>query len=143
MNDLGEFLRRTLGNVIFGIAKTATGRMAAEMAHDFRPYGIAAVSHGESRALLILPNERDKFPGSLPISGMSFGELLGHQPIFALYADEQANQHADKAQIGGKRTGGHGRTQHRKRHTRVNEMADDAVRARLHKFVLFFEGYHI
>src|SRR5579863_3489260 len=51
------------------------------------------ISMGNPGAPLPLPNERDKFPGSLPVGGMSLGELFGHQPVFALYADEQANQH--------------------------------------------------
>jgi len=36
--------RRHLGNVIYGIAQAGTDKMAADMAQELRPYGVAAVS---------------------------------------------------------------------------------------------------
>jgi dehydrogenase/reductase SDR family member 1 len=36
--------QKHLGNVIYGVAKAATDKMAADMAHELRPYGVAAVS---------------------------------------------------------------------------------------------------
>jgi NAD(P)-dependent dehydrogenase (short-subunit alcohol dehydrogenase family) len=36
--------RKYLGNVIYGVAKAATDKMTAEMAHELRPHGVAVVS---------------------------------------------------------------------------------------------------
>lgn len=36
--------RKHLGNMIYGIAKAATDKMAADMAHELAPHGIAAIS---------------------------------------------------------------------------------------------------
>jgi dehydrogenase/reductase SDR family member 1 len=36
--------QRHLGNVIYGVAKAATDKMTADMAHELRPHGVAAVS---------------------------------------------------------------------------------------------------
>jgi len=36
--------RKHLGNVIYGISKASTDKMTADMAHELRPHGIAAVS---------------------------------------------------------------------------------------------------
>jgi dehydrogenase/reductase SDR family member 1 len=36
--------KRYMANLIYGVAKTAVDRMAADMAHDLRDYGIAAVA---------------------------------------------------------------------------------------------------
>lgn len=36
--------RKHLGNVIYGVSKAATDKMIADMAHELRPHGIAAVS---------------------------------------------------------------------------------------------------
>jgi dehydrogenase/reductase SDR family protein 1 len=36
--------RKHLGNVIYGIAKAATDKMSADMAHELRPHGVAVVS---------------------------------------------------------------------------------------------------
>lgn len=36
--------RKYLGNVIYGVAKAATDKMAADMAHELRPHSVASVS---------------------------------------------------------------------------------------------------
>jgi dehydrogenase/reductase SDR family member 1 len=36
--------RKHLGNVIYGVAKAATDKMTADMAHELRPHGVAVVS---------------------------------------------------------------------------------------------------
>jgi len=36
--------QKHLGNVIYGVAKAATDKMTAEMAHELRPHGVAVVS---------------------------------------------------------------------------------------------------
>jgi dehydrogenase/reductase SDR family protein 1 len=36
--------RKFMGNVIYGVAKAATDKMTADMAHELRPHGVAAVS---------------------------------------------------------------------------------------------------
>jgi NAD(P)-dependent dehydrogenase (short-subunit alcohol dehydrogenase family) len=36
--------RKYMANVAYGVAKTATDRMIADMAHELRPFGVAAVS---------------------------------------------------------------------------------------------------
>jgi len=36
--------RKYMGNVIYGVAKAATDKMTADMAHELRPHGVAAVS---------------------------------------------------------------------------------------------------
>jgi dehydrogenase/reductase SDR family protein 1 len=36
--------RKHLGNVIYGVAKAATDKMSADMAHELKPHGVAVVS---------------------------------------------------------------------------------------------------
>ena len=36
--------RKHLGNAIYGVSKAATDKLTADMAHELRPHGIAAVS---------------------------------------------------------------------------------------------------
>jgi len=36
--------QKHLGNLVYGVAKAATDKMTADMAHELRPYGVAAVS---------------------------------------------------------------------------------------------------
>jgi dehydrogenase/reductase SDR family member 1 len=36
--------RKHVGNVIYGVAKSATDKMTADMAHELRPHGVAVVS---------------------------------------------------------------------------------------------------
>jgi NAD(P)-dependent dehydrogenase (short-subunit alcohol dehydrogenase family) len=36
--------RKYVGNVIYGVAKAATDKMTADMAHELRPHGIAVLS---------------------------------------------------------------------------------------------------
>ncbi|NDJ14341.1 MAG: SDR family NAD(P)-dependent oxidoreductase [Acidobacteriia bacterium] len=36
--------QKYVGNTIYGVAKAATDKLAADMAHDLRPHGVAAVS---------------------------------------------------------------------------------------------------
>lgn len=37
--------REYIGNAIYGIAKAATDKMTADMAHDLRPYGVSVISY--------------------------------------------------------------------------------------------------
>lgn len=36
--------QKHIGNVLYGVAKAATDKLTADMAHELRPYGVAAVS---------------------------------------------------------------------------------------------------
>jgi dehydrogenase/reductase SDR family protein 1 len=36
--------RKYIGNVIYGVSKAATDKMTADMAHELRPHGVAAIS---------------------------------------------------------------------------------------------------
>ncbi len=36
--------RKFLGNVIYGVAKAATDKMTADLAHELRPYGVSVIS---------------------------------------------------------------------------------------------------
>jgi dehydrogenase/reductase SDR family protein 1 len=36
--------QKHIGNVIYGVSKTATDKMTADMGHELRPHGIAVVS---------------------------------------------------------------------------------------------------
>jgi NAD(P)-dependent dehydrogenase (short-subunit alcohol dehydrogenase family) len=36
--------QKYIGNVLYGVAKSATDKLASDMAHDLRPYGVTVVS---------------------------------------------------------------------------------------------------
>jgi dehydrogenase/reductase SDR family protein 1 len=43
--DIGRSgAQKYLGNVLYGVAKAATDKLTADMAHELRPHGVAAVS---------------------------------------------------------------------------------------------------
>ena len=77
--------QKHLGNTIYGIAKAATDKMSADMAHELRDHGIAVVSldPGLVRTEAVMQAAKS---GWLDISNSESPEFIG-RVIAALYAD--------------------------------------------------------
>jgi len=74
-----------LGNAIYGVCKAATDKLSADMAHELRPYGVAALSlyPGLVRTEAVTAAAR---AGALDISNSESPEFIG-RVIAALHAD--------------------------------------------------------
>lgn len=77
--------RKHIGNVIYGVSKAATDKMTADMAHELRPYGIAAVTlyPGLVRTEAVL---RSAEAGWFDLSNSESPEFIG-RVIAALWSD--------------------------------------------------------
>jgi dehydrogenase/reductase SDR family protein 1 len=79
--------RKHMGNVIYGISKAATDKMSADMAHELRPHGVAAVSlyPGLVRTEAVL---RVAQAGVFDLSNSESPEFIGR--VIAALADDPA-----------------------------------------------------
>jgi dehydrogenase/reductase SDR family protein 1 len=77
--------RKYMGNVIYGLAKAATDKMTADMAHELRGYGVAVVSlyPGLVRTEAVMAAAKD---GWLDLSNSESPEFIG-RVIVALTRD--------------------------------------------------------
>ncbi len=77
--------RKRIGNVIYGISKAATDKMAADMAEELRPHGVAAISlyPGLVRTEAVLEAAR---AGWFDLANSESPEFIGHV-IAALWRD--------------------------------------------------------
>jgi len=77
--------QRHLGNAIYGAAKAATDKLAADMAHELRPHGIAVISlyPGLVRTESVLAAAAQ---GAFDLTNSESPEFIG-RVIAALYAD--------------------------------------------------------
>ncbi len=77
--------RKHLGNAIYGVSKAATDKMTSDMAHELRPYGVAAISlyPGLVRTEAVL---RSAEAGWFDLSNSESPEFIGHV-IAALWND--------------------------------------------------------
>src|SRR5690242_865393 len=77
--------RKYVGNVIYGLAKAATDKMTADMAHELRPHNIAVLSlyPGLVRTEAVLEAARQ---GWLDLSNSESPEFSG-RAVVALYGD--------------------------------------------------------
>lgn len=68
--------QKYLGNAIYGIAKAATDKMTADMAHELKPYGVAAISlyPGLVRTELVLQAAKN---GAFDLSNSESPEFCG------------------------------------------------------------------
>jgi dehydrogenase/reductase SDR family member 1 len=77
--------RKYMGNVIYGVAKAATDKMTADMAHELRPHGVAVISlyPGLVRTEAVMAAAKD---GWLDLSNSESPEFIG-RVIAALARD--------------------------------------------------------
>ena len=89
--------REYVGNVIYGISKAATDKMASDMAHELRPHGIAAVSlyPGMVRTEAVLAAAAGGF---LNLAGSQSPEFIG-RVIAALAADPALLERSGKVLV--------------------------------------------
>jgi NAD(P)-dependent dehydrogenase (short-subunit alcohol dehydrogenase family) len=89
--------RRYMANVIYGVAKAATDKMTADMAHELRPYSVAAVSlyPGLVRTEAVVAAAKD---GSLDLSNSESPEFIG-RVVAALARDPALMERAGKVVI--------------------------------------------
>lgn len=78
--------QKRIGNVIYGVSKAATDKMTSDMAHELRPFGIAAISlyPGLVRTEAVLAAAAG---GWFDLSNSESPEFVG-RVINALYRDE-------------------------------------------------------
>ena len=69
--------QKHIGNTIYGIAKAATDKMTADMAHELKPHGIAVISlyPGLVRTELVLEAAKS---GAFDLSNSESPEFCGH-----------------------------------------------------------------
>ena len=79
--------QKHLGNALYGVSKAATDKLTADMAHELRPHGVAAVSlyPGLVRTEAVLEAARG---GWLDLSNSESPEFIG-RVVAALSADPQ------------------------------------------------------
>ncbi len=89
--------RKHLGNAIYGIAKAATDKMSADMAHELRPHGVAVVSlyPGMVRTEAVLLAAQG---GWLDLSNSESPEFIG-RVIAALAHDPALMERSGKALV--------------------------------------------
>jgi NAD(P)-dependent dehydrogenase (short-subunit alcohol dehydrogenase family) len=89
--------RKYMGNVIYGLAKAATDKMTADMAHELRPYGVAVVSlyPGLVRTEGVMAAAKD---GWLDLSNSESPEFIG-RVIVALARDPALLERTGKVSI--------------------------------------------
>jgi dehydrogenase/reductase SDR family member 1 len=77
--------RKYVGNVIYGVAKAATDKMTADMAHELRPHGIAVLSlyPGLVRTEAVMEAAKS---GSLDVSNSESPQFIGR--VIAALAHE-------------------------------------------------------
>jgi NAD(P)-dependent dehydrogenase (short-subunit alcohol dehydrogenase family) len=83
--------RKYLGNVIYGVAKAATDKLTADMAHELRPHGVTVVSlyPGLVRTEAVLA------AGTFHLSNSESPEFVG-RAVAALAADPGAGRWSGK-----------------------------------------------
>jgi NAD(P)-dependent dehydrogenase (short-subunit alcohol dehydrogenase family) len=86
-----------MANVIYGVAKAATDKMTADMAHELRPYSVAAVSlyPGLVRTEAVVAAAKD---GLLDLSNSESPEFIG-RVVAALARDPALMERAGKVVI--------------------------------------------
>ena len=86
--------QRYLGNAVYGIAKAATDKMAADMAHELKDYGVVAVSlyPGLVRTETVLK------AGVFDLSNSESPEFLG-RAVAALAEDEESTRHSGQVLV--------------------------------------------
>jgi NAD(P)-dependent dehydrogenase (short-subunit alcohol dehydrogenase family) len=89
--------QKHIGNAIYGISKSATDKMTADMAHELRPHGIAVVSlyPGLVRTELVLAAAAG---GWLDLSNSESPEFIGFV-IAALARDPRLMERSGKALV--------------------------------------------
>lgn len=89
--------QRNIGNTIYGIAKAATDKMTADMAHELRPYGITVVSlyPGLVRTEAVIQAAKQ---GWLDLANSESPEFIG-RVIVALARDRQVFQRTGKVLV--------------------------------------------
>jgi dehydrogenase/reductase SDR family member 1 len=89
--------RKYMANVIYGVAKAATDKMTADMAHELRPHGVAVVSlyPGLVRTESVVAAAKD---GWLDLSNSESPEFIG-RVIAALARDPALMERTGKAVV--------------------------------------------
>jgi dehydrogenase/reductase SDR family member 1 len=89
--------QKYVGNSIYGISKSATDKMSADMAHELRPHGVAAVSlyPGLVRTEAVMAAAQG---GWLDISNSESPEFIG-RGIAALSSDPRQMERSGQAVI--------------------------------------------
>ncbi len=90
--------RKYIGNTIYGIAKAATDRMTADMAHELKPHGVTVVSlyPGLVRTEAVMQAAEG---GWLDLSNSESPEFSG-RVIAALARDPALAEHSGKVLVG-------------------------------------------
>lgn len=76
--------RKYMGNVIYGVSKAATDKMAADMAHELRDHGVACVSLYPG----LVRTEATRATGAFDLSESESPEFIG-RAVAALAADPE------------------------------------------------------
>jgi dehydrogenase/reductase SDR family member 1 len=89
--------RKYMANVIYGVAKAATDKMTADMAHELRPHGVAAISlyPGLVRTEAVIAAAKD---GWLDLSNSESPEFIG-RVVAALVRDPALLERTGKVAI--------------------------------------------
>ena len=89
--------QKYVGNVIYGLAKAATDKMTADMAHELRPHGIAVLSlyPGLVRTEAVIEAAKD---GWLDLSNSESPEFIG-RVIAALAQDKTIMERTGKVLV--------------------------------------------
>jgi dehydrogenase/reductase SDR family protein 1 len=89
--------RKHMANVIYGVAKAATDKMTADMAHELRPHGVAAISlyPGLVRTEAVMAAAKD---GWLDLSNSESPEFIG-RVVAALARDHALLERTGKVAI--------------------------------------------
>jgi NAD(P)-dependent dehydrogenase (short-subunit alcohol dehydrogenase family) len=89
--------RKYMANVIYGVAKAATDKMIADMAHELRPHGVAAISlyPGLVRTEAVIAAAKD---GWLDLSNSESPEFIG-RVVAALARDPALLERTGKVAI--------------------------------------------
>ena len=89
--------QKYIGNVIYGIAKAATDKMTADMAHELRPHGISVVSlyPGLVRTESVMQAAKE---GWLDLSNSESPEFIG-RVIAALAQDQNVFEQTGKVLV--------------------------------------------
>jgi NAD(P)-dependent dehydrogenase (short-subunit alcohol dehydrogenase family) len=89
--------QKYIGNLIYGVSKSAIDKMTSDMAHELRPYGISVVSlyPGMVRTEAVLEAARQ---GWLDLSNSESPEFIG-KVIAALYADPRLPERSGRVSV--------------------------------------------
>ena len=101
--------RKYLANVIYGMAKAATDKMTADMAHELQPYGVAVIAlyPGLVRTEAVMLAAKD---GWLDLSNSESPEFIG-RVIAALARDPALMERSGKVVIAAEAAAGLGVTE--------------------------------